>query len=69
MNLASLNALLLKERENFSKTVSSCSTQVSPPVTHAAPTFRRVEKFKNLRRNIFRAGKYVYVLGRLKKVV
>ena len=30
---------------------------------------RRVEKFKNLRRNIFRVGKYVYVLGGLKKVV
>ena len=32
-------------------------------------TVRRVEKFKNLRRNIFRVGKYVYVLGGLKKVV
>ena len=32
---------------------------------------RRVEKFKNWRRNIFRVGKYVYVYvpGGLKKVV
>ena len=30
---------------------------------------RCVEKFKNWRRNIFRVGKYVYVLGGLKKVV
>ena len=33
------------------------------------PPLRRVEKFKNSRRNIFRVGKYVYVLGGLKKVV
>ena len=32
-------------------------------------SLRRVEKFKNSRRNIFRVGKYVYVLGGLKKVV
>ena len=32
-------------------------------------TLRRIEKFKNLRRNIFRVGKYVYVLRGLKKVV
>ena len=30
---------------------------------------RRVEKFKNLRGNIFQVGKYVYVLEGLKKVV
>ena len=30
---------------------------------------RRVEKFKNSLRNIFRVGKYVYVLGGLKNVV
>ena len=30
---------------------------------------RLVEKFKNSSRNIFRVGKYVYILGGLKKVV
>ena len=45
--------------------------QIATALTRATvkPGLRRVEKFKNSHRNIFRVGKYVYVLGGLKKVV
>ena len=45
--------------------------QIATTLTRATvkPGLRRVEKFKNSHRYIFRVGKYVYVLGGLKKVV
>ena len=53
--------LIFLKNETFSASLS-CVFLQHPVVV------RRVEKFKNWRRNIFRVGKYVYIFGGLKKV-
>ena len=56
--------------KNASVLFRGCFITVSiPEYSQPAASLRRVEKFKNLCRNIFRVGKYVNVLGGLKKVV